>query len=321
MVFVLAWRCDHKSQRQLSLDNVARHDRWGSKRLSARPHGAMALLLVAGTMLAVPAATLSFVTVPVCRLHQSATHKSLRASNQIGRHLHLARSSTITDADGVVYASFRAGSPVHVEVEADRISNTTAEPNLKTYIGAIKSLSLLNDGDGYGFIACSRISRELKHDVFIGRADVEALVNNSLVKGTVVSFKMQLNKKGLPQARGIERFDGIGPSHTFSGRIQSFSQSEGYGFIHCNEAASFFDSDIFLHKNQLGELMAGERVKFSIELSERGQPQARNVTRATASPSSEAGNMAWAQEEMDLDTLGEVEPQLRALDEAPQGFA
>lgn len=67
----------------------------------------------------------------------------------------------------------------------------------------------------------------------------------------------------------------------YKGKIKSFNDSKGFGFIDSEKARTTFGRDVFIHKNQIDNLGTqspqGMEVQFEIELNKNGQPQARNV--------------------------------------------
>lgn len=68
----------------------------------------------------------------------------------------------------------------------------------------------------------------------------------------------------------------------YRGRIRSFSEAKGFGFIDCPETMQLFGRDVFVHKFQLHESGAwvGQDVLFEVELNKTGHPQARNMSLA-----------------------------------------
>eukprot|EP00435_Cladocopium_sp_Y103_P030284 s469_g7.t1 len=68
----------------------------------------------------------------------------------------------------------------------------------------------------------------------------------------------------------------------YRGRIRSFSEAKGFGFIDCPETMQQFGRDVFVHKFQLHESGAwvGQDVLFEVELNKTGHPQARNIVLA-----------------------------------------
>jgi len=66
----------------------------------------------------------------------------------------------------------------------------------------------------------------------------------------------------------------------YKGRIQSFSEQQGFGFIDCEETLQAFKREVFIHRVQMAEsgLWVGQDVMFEVHLNKNGCPQARNVT-------------------------------------------
>jgi len=63
----------------------------------------------------------------------------------------------------------------------------------------------------------------------------------------------------------------------YTGRIKSFSNEKGYGFIECAQTYQLFQRDVFLHKAQMGDLEVGAMVMFSCEENKKRMPQAKDV--------------------------------------------
>ncbi|CAK0838592.1 unnamed protein product [Prorocentrum cordatum] len=70
---------------------------------------------------------------------------------------------------------------------------------------------------------------------------------------------------------------------TYQGRIRSYSQQKGFGFIDCQESLRAFGRDVFIHRFQMEEakLTIAQEVVFEVELNKTGCPQARNVRPAS----------------------------------------
>ncbi|CAJ1430498.1 unnamed protein product, partial [Effrenium voratum] len=87
--------------------------------------------------------------------------------------------------------------------------------------------------------------------------------------GSSVSFILELNKQGKPQARDarveatrddkVEKEKESGPlisdlvGKVFKGRVKSFSAARGYGFLTCPELRNTFPRDIYVSQAQAGE--------------------------------------------------------------------
>lgn len=88
----------------------------------------------------------------------------------------------------------------------------------------------------------------------------------------------------LELARGVPATTSHGPPPTtwrptYNGRIRSFTETKGFGFIECQETLQLFDRDVFVHRAQMAEagVKVGQYVTFEVEPNVKGQPQARNV--------------------------------------------
>ncbi|CAE8743690.1 unnamed protein product, partial [Polarella glacialis] len=81
-----------------------------------------------------------------------------------------------------------------------------------------------------------------------------------------------------------------GSGETFhEGVVKSFNSAKGFGFIRCQETFSMFNCDVFLHKDQLGSFQAGDAIRFSCQVNDRGQPQAIEVRGPGPSASTPGG--------------------------------
>lgn len=65
----------------------------------------------------------------------------------------------------------------------------------------------------------------------------------------------------------------------YKGRVRSFSDQKGFGFIDCADTMRQFGRDVFIHRFQMTEndLKVGMEVIFEVELNKTGQPQGRRV--------------------------------------------
>ncbi|KAJ9447308.1 hypothetical protein DIPPA_11524 [Diplonema papillatum] len=78
---------------------------------------------------------------------------------------------------------------------------------------------------------------------------------------------VKLNIRVLPAVK-VERLLGM---------VKSFSTGSGFGFIECEEVQRRYRRDAFLHRAQAGEVTVGNVVEFSVDVNEKGMPQARDV--------------------------------------------
>lgn len=147
------------------------------------------------------------------------------------------------------------------------------------YVGTFANY---NVEKGWGFIQCEATKALYGKDVFVMRS---VLKDEVVVEGTTVSFKVTMGAKG-PQAAeltvlpaGVVGSNGR-PGNTLTGTIKSFDPQKGFGFIESDEIRNIFGKDIFLHKRELSDQVpnVGDSVQFSVELDNRGQPQAKYPT-------------------------------------------
>merc|ERR1719329_753078 len=78
--------------------------------------------------------------------------------------------------------------------------------------GRVKSF---NAKQGFGFIECPQIHAMFGRDVFLHKAQV-----GDLKVGTDVTFGVEPNKQGMPQARDILTLDGKAPGPAPDGMMQ-----------------------------------------------------------------------------------------------------
>jgi cold shock CspA family protein len=65
----------------------------------------------------------------------------------------------------------------------------------------------------------------------------------------------------------------------YNGRIRSYSDQKGFGFISCDETMRAFGRDVFIHRLQMQEndCKVGQEVIFEVDVNKMGHPQARRV--------------------------------------------
>lgn len=232
-----------------------------------------------------------------------------------------AEEDPFMDEDGIVYARFQGGKMLDVQEDekpkakgrprGDRMPQKE-EP--KRFIGQVKSFA---PQQGYGFIQCDDTFNEFGCDVFLHKNEVQKGLVGKASVGDKVTFKVDLNAQGRPQATDVRRFlDQVEVETTaiFVGTVKRFSADMGYGFIACEETQRKFGGDIFLHKNQAeeaGDLQEGDGVSFTVQVSSRGQAQARNVLRhqpgeATAAVQSDSTSLPGAASDGEAIVGGEM---------------
>merc|ERR1719323_2213478 len=137
--------------------------------------------------------------------------------------------------------------------EEEAAKSNAGEPE-EWFIGKIKSYAPMQ---GYGFIECDDTFQVYESDVFLHRMQVQDGRLGRPQKGDTVRFSVEMNKKGRPQARNVDRYVEGGPwvpaTKSFVGRVKSYSDKQGFGFIACEDTKIVFKSDIFIHKIQYEE--------------------------------------------------------------------
>jgi len=131
------------------------------------------------------------------------------------------------------------------------------------YKGRVKSVH----DKGHAFVECHAVSKKYDRDVYF---DAEELEFGALVVGKEVYFVLRHNQKNQPVGQIVP------PHGAFVGTLKEYNPDKGFGFVECSDSHRLFDTDVFIHKNEV-ELMnaqVGEEVTFAVQLNAKGQPQA-----------------------------------------------
>eukprot|EP00437_Effrenium_voratum_P021273 CAMPEP_0181441884 /NCGR_PEP_ID=MMETSP1110-20121109/23739_1 /TAXON_ID=174948 /ORGANISM="Symbiodinium sp., Strain CCMP421" /LENGTH=329 /DNA_ID=CAMNT_0023565785 /DNA_START=45 /DNA_END=1034 /DNA_ORIENTATION=- len=75
-----------------------------------------------------------------------------------------------------------------------------------------------------------------------------------------------------------------GPVTRELGRIKSFYEDKGYGFIECPRVTQQFGRDLFVHKAQLNGFKVGDEVTLTVTVNEAGMPQAQDLQSSAGGP-------------------------------------
>eukprot|EP00931_Biecheleriopsis_adriatica_P056214 TRINITY_DN332_c1_g4_i1.p1 TRINITY_DN332_c1_g4~~TRINITY_DN332_c1_g4_i1.p1 ORF type:complete len:349 (-),score=103.38 TRINITY_DN332_c1_g4_i1:83-1063(-) len=75
-----------------------------------------------------------------------------------------------------------------------------------------------------------------------------------------------------------------GPVPRELGRIKSFNEEKGYGFIDCPRVFQQFGRDAFVHKAQMNGFKVGDEVTLVVTLNDSGLPQAKDLQSTTGKP-------------------------------------
>lgn len=97
----------------------------------------------------------------------------------------------------------------------------------------------------------------------------------------------QLEERQSPKRR--RRPDAL--AKRYSGVLQSFFEDKGFGFIACDEASTMFKAGVLLQRAEMGDLTAGDAVRFRVMLNEEGMPQAYDIRRGDNGRADEPGSM------------------------------
>eukprot|EP01060_Flectonema_neradi_P031241 TRINITY_DN4690_c0_g1_i4.p1 TRINITY_DN4690_c0_g1~~TRINITY_DN4690_c0_g1_i4.p1 ORF type:complete len:205 (+),score=46.21 TRINITY_DN4690_c0_g1_i4:55-669(+) len=89
---------------------------------------------------------------------------------------------------------FPAKKPLKIE-----ILQPLAAPKAQRHVGVVKSF---NSNSGFGFIECKLSNDKYSRDVFLHKAQA-----GEIEVGTVVEFAIDINERGMPQARDVKRAD------------------------------------------------------------------------------------------------------------------
>lgn len=153
------------------------------------------------------------------------------------------------------------------------------------YSGTIKAFS---HSEGFGFIQSPEILKKYGCDAFLNQS-----VEGGIVIGAKVSFIVEINKNGKPQARDVVLEDlshqleqaGHGTlseltSQVYKGRVKSFHAGRGFGFLSCVQLQPLFSGrDIYIARSEapVGRLAIGQEFYFRLFVDRSGQPKATDL--------------------------------------------
>jgi len=195
------------------------------------------------------------------------------------------------------------------------LQESPTTPDTPTFNGVLKSF---NSGNGWGFVECKEAYDIYGKDILVLREDLEGLPrapgtrvsfaitqgrNGPLAKGlrcqgggmpvlaATVPSPMRLSQLSqawpkpssapslpwMPSSRPIPS-KGPAPLEHVCGRIKSFDERNGWGFVEGNAIHQLYGKDIFVSKASLqGQTVSpGDQVKLSLEMGIKG-PMAVNV--------------------------------------------
>lgn len=100
-----------------------------------------------------------------------------------------------------------AGKQAQEAAPAEAVSKEAVAAE-KFFVGAVKSY---NGRRGFGFLTCEETARDFGRDVYLSKAEVQALEADggaALAEADLVRFAVKLSVEGFPQAVCAERFKG-----------------------------------------------------------------------------------------------------------------
>jgi len=142
---------------------------------------------------------------------------------------------------------------------------------------------------GRGFIECEEVKEMYEKDIYVHGSVLQKAGANV---GDMVEFTVHLNKEGLPQASSPLKVIGSGfETAAHQGRVKSFSEKSGYGFVECPELFEQYGRDVFLPKEMAFtcKCMPGEEVVFNIDLNRDGMPVVNQIWLAHGGRREEVG--------------------------------
>jgi len=100
----------------------------------------------------------------------------------------------------------------------------------------------------------------------------------------------------------------------YTGIVKSFNSKEGYGFIACGELMQEYGCDVFMHKKQFFSatvsLRIGDNVRFRLEFSKQGKPQARQLSRVAETPVAVLRRLSKRPHKIEPEQVTVLQPEL-----------
>lgn len=112
-----------------------------------------------------------------------------------------------------------------------------------------------------------------------GSYNFQQMMHMMMMPPFMQASPVQVVGKGAPPSSGIRE----------TGKIKSFFEDKGFGFIECPRVQQQFGRDLFVHKAQLNGFKVGDEVTMSVTLNQAGQPQAKDLESATGQPAGGKG--------------------------------
>jgi len=159
-----------------------------------------------------------------------------------------------------------------IDEEAIDEGGEAPESGKETYEGEVVRYDMVM---GRGFISCEGITAAFGNDVYVHRS---TLAEAGAGLGDIVKFKVHVNKKGEPQASAPLTIVSKGePKLDFIGKVKSYSELKGYGFVDCPEIKDKYDRDAYLPGSKGKGCYVGQEVCFMVDLNNDGMPVVNEI--------------------------------------------
>lgn len=148
----------------------------------------------------------------------------------------------------------------------------------EVFFGTLKQI---NAERGWGHISSEAMQRLYGKDIFVLKSSLETA---NLQPGQSVSFTVSQGSKG-PHAMNLVLFNEQATTALYNGKVKSFNETKGWGFIESPQAEQVFRSDVFLHKRELAgkPCAVGDQVQFMVDIT-GGRAAAKKVVVRTQAP-------------------------------------
>jgi len=137
----------------------------------------------------------------------------------------------------------------------------------ETFVGEVARYDMAL---GRGFIVCDGVNDTFGTDVYVHR---NVLAKTRATVGDIVRFKIHVNSRGEPQAsHPMEVIGSNGPKFENQGKVKSFSEKTGYGFIDCPPVREEYGRDVYLPGSKAKGCYVGQEVFFKFDLNNDSMP-------------------------------------------------
>lgn len=204
--------------------------------------------------------------------------------------------------------AFGAAPAAETALEQRRAELNRAEQATKAtasqagaYVGVVSKITGTSVG---GAIQCSDTDKQF------GAGDVPLPSEHTagLKVGDTVVFRAVLDERKQPLAQFARKLEELTEqrqqilefevplphpgnaesAQEFMGFIMSFQPDPGYGYISCAETKKIYGNEVWIHRDQMGDVNICDAVRFKVALNAKGEPVARKVRKAIPEPAAAA---------------------------------